>query len=87
MPSKKFDKIPSDLKFDQYERKFIFCDEKKRKEWEELDTGTKKFIENNLLRCCRDMENSLSIETLANICMDLIERIEKLESQHGKEMV
>jgi len=59
--------------------KFVFTDESKRKEWEDLDADVKKSIISTLNKTCDEMEAKYSIQLLCNLYIDLQERIENLE--------
>ncbi len=59
--------------------KFIITNEETRKEWENLDAATKKFIESTLNATCEEIGIKHSIELLCNLYIDLQERIETLE--------
>ncbi len=58
----------------------IFMDEEKRAEWENLDPEVKKSSLQILVQTCKQMENTLAIEFLANVIQDLVHKIENLES-------
>lgn len=59
----------------------IFIDDARRKEWEELEPAIKEEVTRNIARYVNKLENSVSIEILANIIQDLLLRIEKLEQK------
>lgn len=66
------EKIPK-TPFDpfSYFSPMIFCDEKRKEEWENIDPNLKTLIET--------MEAKMAIEMLCDIISDLILRVEKLE--------
>ena len=58
---------------------FIFLDEEKKKEWDEMPESQKSFVMNHLHECCSQMQSNMAIEMLCHVINDLMERIKKLE--------
>lgn len=78
--------IKKSMKFGQikpscpaFESRMVFVDEKKKKEWDELDSSVKKSVVAHLRETTKCMEQSLAIDFLCLVIQDLIKRIEKLE--------
>lgn len=60
---------------------FVFLDEAKKKEWDEMPEDQKHFVTNHLSECCSMMESKVAIDMLCHVINDLLDRIQKLEEK------
>jgi len=73
--SKKFVKLEKDLCYPKY----IFCNDEAKKVWEGLDPKIKKTVQQNIKEYVNTMITKDSIDFLAILYLEIIERLEKLE--------
>lgn len=59
----------------------VFVDENKRKEWEALPEAVRRDATKIMHRSLQQMKNEVALEMMANVIIDMSERIDKLEEK------